>query len=97
MWTELKNEGRSVQFVAVSDSNASWFLSSPPSPALTMPLFRDPSPSRTAWRELDPNAVKHDTVVFDANGQRVLTWKVSQNSLSQWRTAIGSAVRQLPP
>ncbi len=86
-----------MQFVAVSDSNASWFLSSPPSPALTMPLFRDPSPSRTAWRELDPNAVKHDTVVFDANGQRVLTWKVSQNSLSQWRTAIGSAVRQLPP
>jgi hypothetical protein len=97
LWTELKNEGRSVQFVAVSDSNASWFLTSPPSPALTMSLFRDPSPGRNAWRAFDANAVKHDTFVFDANGQRVLTWKVSQNSLSQWRTTIGAAVRQLPP
>jgi hypothetical protein len=97
LWTELKNEGRPVQFVAVSDSNASWFLTSPPSPALTMSLFRDPSAGRTAWRAFDATAVKHDTFVFDANGQRVLTWKVSQNSLSQWRTAIGAAVRQLPP
>ncbi len=86
-----------MQFVAVSDSNASWFLTSPPSPALTMPLFRDPSPGRDAWRELETSAVKHDTFVFDASGRRVLTWRVSQNSLSQWRTTIGTAVRQLPP
>lgn len=86
-----------MQFVAVSDSNASWFLSSPPTPALTMPLFRDPSPGRDAWRAFDGNAVKHDTFVFDASGQRVLGWKVSQNSLSQWRATIGAAVRSLPP
>ena len=96
MWSELKNEGLSVQFVALSDSNASWFLTSPPTPALTMPLFRDGSAVRTAWRELDPTAPKHDTVVFDAAGQRVLTWKASQRSVSMWRTDIGAAIRSLP-
>lgn len=96
MWTELKSEGRTVQFVALSDFNATWFLDSPPSPALTMPLLRDPSAGRTAWRAFDSTAVKHDTFVFDANGQRVLSWKASQSSISQWRSAIGAAVRALP-
>ncbi|MDP3238482.1 MAG: hypothetical protein Q8S33_34855 [Myxococcales bacterium] len=85
-----------MQFVALSDSNASWFLTSPPNPALTMPLFRDGTAGRTAWRQLDPTASKHDTVVFDAAGQRVLSWKASQRSVSMWRTDIGAAVRALP-
>ncbi len=95
MWQELKAEGRSVQFVALSDSNASWFLSSPPTPALTMPLLRDPSPAREAWRALDGSAVKHDTFVFDADGQKVLSWK-SSRGVSQWRAEIGEAIRRLP-
>jgi len=96
LWSELKSEGRTVQFVALSDSNASWFLTSPPSPALTMPLFRDPSPARTAWSQLEAGAVKHDTFVFDAAGQKVLSWKASARSVSQWRSDLGAAVRALP-
>ena len=85
-----------MQFVALADSQAGWFLSSPPTPALTMPLFRDPSAAREAWRELDAQAVKHDTFVFDAAGQLVLSWKATRG-VSSWRTDIAAAVRRLPP
>lgn len=97
MWQELKGEGRSVQFVAVSDSNASWFLTSPPTPALTMPLFRDPSAGRTAWQAFYAGASKHDAFVFDKDGQLILRWRAAERSVSNWRTDIGAAVRGLPP
>jgi hypothetical protein len=80
-----------VQFVVVSDSNASDFAS-----RVTMPLFRDLSPSRSAWTAFDAAAVKHDTIVFDAQGQRVL-YRRSSSGLSNWRTDIAATVRTLPP
>ncbi len=92
MWTELKNEGRTAQFVVVSDSNASDFVS-----RVTMPIFKDPSAGRAAWFELDASALKHDTFVFDAQGRRVATLKLNGGLSSTWRADVAAAVRALPP
>ncbi len=82
-----------MQFVVLSDANASDFV-----PVLTMPLFRDPSPNRAAWLELDATAYKHDTFVFDAQGRRVLTLKLNGSlNPATWRSDVGAAVRALPP
>ena len=91
MWTELKGEGRGVQFVVLSDSNATDFVG-----RSSAPLFKDPTAGRAAWRALDPSAVKHDTVVFDAQG-RVVLYRRASSGLSTWRADIAAAVRSLPP
>jgi hypothetical protein len=61
-----------------------------------MPLFRDPSPGRDAWRAFDPNALKHDTFIYDANGQLVL-YRKSSSGLGTWRADMAAAIRALPP
>lgn len=88
----MKAEGRTVQFVVVSDSNASDFVT-----RVTMPIFLDPSPGRAAWLELDPSALKHDTFLFDAQGRRVLTLKLNGALSSTWKADVAAAVRALPP
>ena len=80
-----------MQFVALSDSNASDFVS-----RVTMPVLRDPSAARDAWRALDPSAQKHDTVLFDAQG-RVVLYRRASAGLSNWRADVGAAIRALPP
>lgn len=82
-----------MQFVALSDANATDFVG-----RLTMPILRDPSAGRTAWKALAPDAFKHDTFVFDAQGKRVLYFDAG-GSLNgpAWTAAVGNAVRVLPP
>lgn len=91
MWTELKAEGRGVQFVVLSDSNATDFVG-----RLSAPILRDPTAQKAAWKALDPGAVKHDTVLFDAQGQVVL-YRRAASGLTSWRADIAAAVRSLPP
>ncbi len=81
-----------MQFVVVSDSNASDFVS-----RVTMPIFRDPSAGRDAWFAFDPTALKHDTFIFDAQGQRVKTLKLNGGLAATWRSDVAAAVRALPP
>ncbi|MDP3154721.1 MAG: hypothetical protein Q8N23_18730 [Archangium sp.] len=80
-----------MQFVALSDSNASDFVG-----RLSAPILKDASAQRVAWKALDPAAVKHDTVVFNAQGQVVLYRRASAG-LGTWRADIAAAVRSLPP
>lgn len=82
-----------MQFVALSDANATDFVG-----RLSMPLLRDPSAGRQAWQAMEPGAFKHDTFVYDAAGKRVLYWDAGGGlDASGWRSAVGAAVRQLPP
>lgn len=82
-----------MQFVVLSDSNASDFVG-----RVTMPIFRDPTPGRASWTQMEPGSIKHDTFVFDAQGQRTLVWKASGGlDATKWRTDIAAAVRALPP
>lgn len=81
-----------MQFVAVSDFNANDFVG-----RVTMPIFRDGSPNRAAWLELDAMALKHDTFIFDAQGQRVATLKLGGGLSATWRDDVAREVRKLPP
>jgi hypothetical protein len=76
-----------VQFVVLSDGNATDFVS-----RVSMPIFKDST--RAQWTALRPDVVKHDTFVFDANGQLKFSWRVSDGT--GFATAIGAAVRALP-
>lgn len=84
---ELATEGYSVQFVVVSNQNASDFVE-----RTTVPIFRDPEPGRPAWDEMEPSARKHDTFVYSRSGDRVLFWDTSENSLGDWSADIRAAV-----
>jgi len=88
LFNQLKSEGRSVQFVVLSDGNASDFVS-----RISVPIFRDPN--RDGWRAFRADVVKHDTFVFDAQGKLVLTWRVASGT--SFSPSIGAAVRMLPP
>ncbi len=79
-----------VQFVALSDVNASDFTS-----LVSVPLFRDPSGTRAAWAEMEPGAVKHDTFVFAPSGERTLFWDASARDLGDWMRDIRAAVEAL--
>ena len=76
----------------VSDFNAQDFVS-----RVTMPIFEDTSPNRAAWLELDATAQKHDTFIFDAQGQRVATLKLGGDLSVTWRDDVAREVRKLPP
>lgn len=76
-----------VQFVVLSDVNATDFTS-----RTTVPIFRDPTSGRPTWAQMQPGAVKHDTFVFDAQGVRTLFWDTSSEDFSQWSTDIRAAV-----
>ena len=76
----------------LSDVNASDFIN-----LASVPLFRDPSPTRSAWLEMAPDAYKHDTFVFSASGLRTLFWDTSSSSrnLSLWSSDIRQEVERL--
>jgi hypothetical protein len=86
----MATEGYDVQFVVLSDVNATDFTTS-----VSVPIFRDPSGLRAAWTEMEPGAVKHDTFVFGRDGARTLFWDASANSLSAWAADIRAAVEVL--
>lgn len=76
-----------MQFALLSDQNADDFAG-----RATVPLFRDPSPGRARWAEMQPGAVKHDTFVYARDGARVLFWDVSARELGKWAVEIRAAV-----
>lgn len=80
-----------MQFVVLSDALASDYVG-----RVTMPIFRDDSASLEHWREMDPLAAKHDTVIYDAAGQRVL-YRRAESGLATWKDDVAAAVRALPP
>ena len=59
---------------------------------VSLPIFNDPD--KSAWKEMRPNAYKHDTYVFAPNGER--TWFKAgtyQGEPATWKTETGAAVR----
>jgi hypothetical protein len=85
-------DGYDVQFVLLSDVNATDIV-----PYAAVPIFRDPSTGRVAWKEMASNAAKHDTFVFDPTGTRTLYWKASANALEQWAGDIRAAAIAAAP
>ncbi len=83
-------EGYRVQFVLLSDVNATDFISH-----ASVPIFRDPSGLRTAWVEMEPGAVKHDTFVYSRTGERTLFWDAGTQSFGAWTADIRAAVEAL--
>lgn len=73
--------------MVLSDQNATDFAG-----RTGVPIFRDPSPGRAAWVEMQTGAAKHDTFVFARNGSRVLFWDVSAENLSNWAVDLRAAV-----
>jgi hypothetical protein len=86
----LVAEGYPVQFVALSDQNATDFAS-----RVSMPIFRDPSPGRAAWVEMQAGAVKHDTFVFDKSGVRTLFWDASASNFNELSSDLRAAVEAI--
>jgi hypothetical protein len=83
----MVSEGVPVQFIVLSDVNATWFNS-----YVSVPTFHEPAPGRPAWQLMQPLAGKHDTFVFDASGARTLFWDVNVESFADWATDIRAAV-----
>ena len=86
----LVAEGYPVQFVVLSDQNATDYAD-----RVSMPIFRDPSPGRVAWIEMEASAVKHDTFVFDKAGARTLFWDASTRNLNQLSSDLRAAVEAI--
>ena len=84
---ELVAEGYPVEFVVVSDSNASDFVD-----RTTHVVFREPAAGQPAWQALEPGTVKHDTFVYSRTGERTLLWDASDHSLGTWAADIRLAV-----
>lgn len=76
-----------MQFVALSDQNATDFVG-----ITSVPIFRDPTAGRPTWTQMQSGAVKHDTFVFARDGLRVLFWDASAEDLGMWATNIRAAV-----
>ena len=83
----LVADGYPVQFVVLSDQNATDFVG-----LTTVPIFRDPSAGRAAWSQMQSGAVKHDTFVFGRDGVRVLFWDASTEDLGAWAADIRASV-----
>ncbi len=83
-------EGYRVQFVVLADFDATDFVG-----ITSVPIFRDATPARTAWMEMQAAAFKHDTFVFSREGTRALFWDASSESLSSWSADIAAVVEQL--
>ena len=81
-----------MQFVVLSDSNATWFVGQ-----TSAPIFRDPAAGRPSWTSMQPGTIKHDTFVFNRNAERSLYWKASANSLATLKADIKAAVLAVPP
>lgn len=79
-----------MQLTVLSDVNATDFVN-----RVTVPIFRDPSAGRQAWRELDSGAVKHDTFVFAPTGERTLFWDTSARDFAKWSAEIRAAVEAI--
>jgi hypothetical protein len=79
-----------VQFVVLSDQNATDYTS-----RVSMPIFRDPSPGRAAWIEMQAGAVKHDSFVFDKLGQRTLFWDASARNFNELSADLRAAVEAI--
>jgi hypothetical protein len=77
-----------VQFVVLSDVNATDFIG-----LTSVPIFRDPMGGRPSWGQMQPGAVKHDTFVYARDGVRALFWDASSKSLDQWEADIRAAVQ----
>lgn len=71
----------------LSDANASDFVE-----RTTMSIFEEGQSGRPAWGEMQSGAVKHDTFVYSATGERLLFWDASANSLGNWSADIRAAV-----
>ncbi len=84
---QMAQDGVLAHFVLLSDANASDFVD-----RTSVPLFEDNGSGQPAWDDMEENAVKHDTFVFAPNGERILFWDASANSLSAWKTDIRAAV-----
>lgn len=84
---ELKAEGYDAQIVVLADGYGSEFTSK-----IALPIFNDPD--KSAWKEMRPNAYKHDTYVFAPNGERTY-FKAGtyQGEPASWKTETGTAVR----
>ncbi len=74
----------------LSDQNATDFVALVP-----FSIFRDPSPGRPAWAEMEAGAVKHDTFVFDTTGTRTLFWDASAESFSTLTADLRAAVEAI--
>jgi hypothetical protein len=88
----LVADGYRVQFVLLSDVNATDFVG-----LASVPIFRDASAGRIRWKEMEPDAVKHDTFVFARTGERTLFWDTSREDLGDWSADIRAAVEALGP
>ncbi len=73
--------------VIVSDANASDFVE-----RTDRPIFQEDRSGRPAWGEMESGAVKHDTFVYSATGERLLFWDASNNSLGNWSADIEAVV-----
>jgi hypothetical protein len=86
---ELAAEGLDVVSAILADPNASEFAS-----RVSFPIFRDADGS--AWKEMRPQAIKHDTFVFGPDGKRTFFLAgSSQGDPANWKTTVGSAVREV--
>jgi hypothetical protein len=57
-----------------------------------VPIFKDPSAGSAAWKEMRPDAVKHDTFVFTKQGALSLDWDAGSHSFNAWSADIRAAV-----
>jgi len=87
---DLLAEGFPVQFVVLADQNAIEFAG-----RVSFPIFRDATPGRTAWTEMETGAVKHDTFVFDKTGTRTLFWDASTKSFATLTADLRAAVEAI--
>ena len=90
METLAADLGSDVQFVVLSESGAEDFVS-----LVSLPIFRDDSFGRTAWFEMSATAQKHDTLVFDADGNQTFYWDVGSNDFFNWEVDIRAALDAL--
>lgn len=84
---ELKAEGYDAQVLVLADGYGSQFTTK-----VSLPIFNDAD--KSAWKQMRPNAYKHDTYVFAPNGER--TWFKAgtyQGEPASWKTETGAAVR----
>jgi Fe-S cluster biogenesis protein NfuA len=84
---ELKAEGFDAQIVVLADGYGGEFAS-----RIALPIFQDAD--KSAWKEMRPNAYKHDTYVFAPSGERTY-FKAGtyQGEPASWKAETGAAIR----
>ena len=84
---ELKAEGYDAQVLVLADGYGSQLTTK-----VSLPIFNDPD--KSAWKQMRPNAYKHDTYVFAPSGER--TWFKAgtyQGEPASWKAETGAALR----